>query len=114
MPKREIEMLREEFKACRRCITAFGDETRQDIIIALLEGEKAGMRVGEITAKTRLSRPAVSHHLRIMREAGLLQLRREGTRNFYCLNPDRQEMGKLTRLLEHINTLLETYLPVTE
>ncbi len=42
-----------------------------------------GIRVGDITKKTNLSRPAVSHHLQIMKEAGLIKVRKEGTKNYY-------------------------------
>ncbi len=46
-------------------------------------GECNGVRVGTITQKTHLSRPAVSHHLKILTEAGLIKMRREGTKNYY-------------------------------
>ncbi len=62
-----------------------GDETRQLILIALLESDFNGIRVGEIT-KTHLSRPAVSHHLKILKEAEIVNLRREGTKNYYYLD----------------------------
>ena len=41
--------------------------------------------VGEITKQTHLSRPAVSHHLRILREAGIILMRKEGTKTFIIL-----------------------------
>lgn len=44
-----------EFEECRKAIIAIGDETRQSIIITLLQNESAGMRVGEITNRTHLS-----------------------------------------------------------
>lgn len=68
--------LAEELKACQKAFVALGDETRQQIIIALLESEVHGIRVGEITEKTHLSRPAVSHHLRILKEAGIVGMYR--------------------------------------
>ncbi|MFR5265160.1 ArsR/SmtB family transcription factor [Clostridium sp.] len=55
--------LAKEFKAYEKAFVALGDETRQHIIIALLESDVHGIRVGEITKRTHLSRPAVSHHL---------------------------------------------------
>ena len=53
-------LLSEEFQSNRKVFLALGDETRQQILVALLENEKIGMRVPEITARTHLSRPAVS------------------------------------------------------
>ena len=41
------------------------------------------LSVGELARRTRLSRPAVSHHLRILKEAGLLHETREGVRRYY-------------------------------
>lgn len=52
-----------DFKKYRKVFIALGDETRQHIFIALLENEKIGMRVPEITKRTHLSRPAVSHQI---------------------------------------------------
>lgn len=46
---------------------------------------QTGLRVGEITKQTHLSRPAVSHHLRILREAGIILMRKEGTKTFIIL-----------------------------
>ncbi len=66
---------------------AIGDETRQAILLVLMETEcQTGLRVGEITKQTHLSRPAVSHHLRILREAGIILMRKEGTKNFYYID----------------------------
>ncbi|MDR1539191.1 MAG: ArsR family transcriptional regulator [Clostridiales bacterium] len=83
------KLIKEQFKASRRILAAIGDETRQSIILTLMEmevkGECEGMRVGEITAKTHLSRPAVSHHLKILLEAGMIGVTPEGTKNFYWL-----------------------------
>lgn len=65
---------------------AIGDETRQAILLVLMETEcQTGLRVGEITKQTHLSRPAVSHHLRILREAGIILMRKEGTKTFIIL-----------------------------
>ena len=65
-----LEQLEKEFKECRPVLTAIGDETRQLIIISLMKGTYPGMRVGEITKRTNLSRPAVSHHLKILKDLG--------------------------------------------
>lgn len=45
------QALANEFSECRKAIIALGDETRQSIIMALLQNEKIGLRVGEITEK---------------------------------------------------------------
>ncbi len=56
------------------------DPTRRTIVEALRSGPKS---VAEIAAKLPVSRPAVSKHLKLMMEAGLLRMTEDGTRNFY-------------------------------
>lgn len=63
---------------------ALGDATRRAIFERLREGPLA---VGEIAAGLPVSRPAVSQHLRVLKEAGLVTERREGTRRLYRLDP---------------------------
>ena len=62
-------------------------------------GECGGARVGAITERTHLSRPAVSHHLQILKEAGLLKMRREGTKNYYYFDADAEAMEQLLQML---------------
>lgn len=62
------------------------------------------MRVGELTKETHLSRPAVSHHLKILKEANLVLMRKEGTMNFYTLNLE-SDVYTLKNLVEHISEL---------
>lgn len=76
----------EKMKKCRDAFMALGDETRQRIIKAVFECGREGMRVGEITLCLKLSRPAVSHHLKILKSAKLLCVRREGTKNYYYVD----------------------------
>lgn len=55
----------------------------------MLEGLRAGPRsVGELTDAVPVSQSAVSQHLRVLREAGLVRERREGTRRVYRVDPD--------------------------
>ncbi|MCP5181797.1 MAG: winged helix-turn-helix transcriptional regulator [Pseudomonadales bacterium] len=61
---------------------ALADPTRQDIVRLLAERPSA---VGEIAQKMPMSRPAISKHLKVLAEAGLVESRREGTRNIYAL-----------------------------
>jgi ArsR family transcriptional regulator len=65
---------------------ALGDPVRVAILKALCCGR---LSVGEIVSRVKLSQPAVSHHLRILREAGLVTAEKEGTTVFYSLNKER-------------------------
>jgi DNA-binding transcriptional ArsR family regulator len=74
---------------------ALGDPTRRAIFERLRSGP---LSVGEIAAELPVSRPAVSQHLRVLKEAGLVTERRNGTRRLYRLDPDG--LGELRRYFE--------------
>lgn len=99
--------LAKELKACKKAFIALGYETRQQIIIVLLESKVHGIRVGEITEKTHLSRPAVSHHLRILKEAGIINMYREGTKNYYYAGADESIWKQLANLMNRINEIID-------
>lgn len=104
----KINRLAEEFEQCRKILQALGDENRQHLMLEMLRMEHCGgVRVGVITEKTHLSRPAVSHHLRILKEAGLLKMRREGTKNYYYFDADTQAVNCLFRMLTHAKQIME-------
>ena len=90
------------FQKCRNAFTALGDETRQLILLVLLESELSGVRVGEIAQKTHLTRPSVSHHLQILKKAGIVAMRREGTKNYYYLSADQTRWRDISTLVELI------------
>ena len=62
---------------------AIADETRQKI---MSECCCCWISVGDLTNKLGVSQPTVSHHLAILRDAGLVNLREEGKQTFYTLN----------------------------
>ena len=64
---------------------ALGDGTRRVILERLRHGPRA---VGELAAELPVSRPAVSQHLRVLKEAGLVTERRDGTRRLYRVDTD--------------------------
>jgi DNA-binding transcriptional ArsR family regulator len=63
---------------------ALGDPTRRAIVAALAERPRA---VGELAAELPVTRPAVSLALRVLKDAGLVSERADGTRRIYRLNP---------------------------
>ena len=69
--------------AYAHAIQALGDPTRRTVFELLREGPRS---VGELAGGLPVSRPAVSQHLRVLKEAGLVRERRQGTRNFYSVN----------------------------
>lgn len=66
--------------------TALADPTRRQVLDLLLEGDRAaGELVGEFPG---MSQPAISRHLRVLREAGLIRVRVEAQRRIYSLRPE--------------------------
>jgi DNA-binding transcriptional ArsR family regulator len=65
-------------------MTALGDPTRQAIFDRLSDGPRP---VGELAAELPVSRPAVSQHLKVLKEVGLVVDRQAGTRRLYQVDP---------------------------
>ena len=133
----EGKKLKDHFHTCMPLFIALGDEIRLSIIEALTdealktyhedEGSTSntsassddtdfnqtfkprpcGLNVREITERTSLSRPAVSHHLKILKTSGLISVHREGTCNYYYLSIEDS-----TRKLMKLGHLLESMLSI--
>lgn len=78
-----------------RAMEALADPTRRRILDKLRPGPCA---VGEIAAHLPVSRPAVSQHLKLLKETGLVTERREGTRHYFALAPEG--LGELRAYIE--------------
>lgn len=63
---------------------AVSEPTRRAMLDLLADGERS---VGELVDRFDVSQPAISHHLRILREAGLVRTRKAGRQRLYCLQP---------------------------
>jgi DNA-binding transcriptional ArsR family regulator len=66
-------------------LTALGDPSRQAILERLTDGPLA---VGQLAEVLPISRPAVSQHLKVLKDVGLVTDRQEGTRRLYSVDPD--------------------------
>jgi len=108
--EKEKEKLKEEFLACSDILIAFGDITRQHILLCLLKykGDCNGLRIRDFVNLTNISRPAVSRHLQILKSAGIVKMRREGTKNYYYVDADENCMNKLITLAEHIKLFVKS------
>lgn len=66
-------------------LQALSDESRRTVLEALRDGPAT---VGELAALLPIARPGVSRHLRVLREAGLVEVRQEAQWRYYSLNPE--------------------------
>ena len=62
------------------------DEYRQQLIMDIAEAGHEGINVSNLSAKSNLSRPAISHHLKVLKDSGLIKPKKVGTQIFYQLN----------------------------
>jgi DNA-binding transcriptional ArsR family regulator len=70
-------------------LDVLGDPVRRRILEVLASGEQAAGEVGStVQAEFGISQPAVSQHLRVLRESGFTRVRVEGTRRIYAVDPD--------------------------
>ena len=80
-------------------LEAFADPTRRRILESLAGGPRT---VGTIAQGVPVSRPAVSQHLKVLKDVGLVRMRSEGTRNFYEL--DRRGIDTIRKYFERFWT----------
>jgi DNA-binding transcriptional ArsR family regulator len=90
--------------------TALGDPTRRAIFARLAEHPRA---VGELASELPVSRPAVSQHLKVLKEAGLVVDRPAGNRRIYRLDPTGVEALR-AQLDSFWNQALATYKALAE
>jgi DNA-binding transcriptional ArsR family regulator len=82
-------------QATARVLDALGDPTRRRILEIVRGG---ALPVGRIASRLPVSRPAVSQHLRVLKDAGLVHDRQEGTRRVYAV--DRAGLAALRTYLD--------------
>jgi DNA-binding transcriptional ArsR family regulator len=91
-------------------LAALGDPTRRTIFELVAERPRP---VGELARELPVSRPAVSQHLRVLKDAGLVTDRAEGNRRIYAADPDG--LAELRAYLERFwTTALESFKAIVE
>ena len=76
-----------DLKDTTRFLTAIGDPVRLQLLYLL--GDQGRRNVGDIAGQFRLSRPAISHHLKVLKDADVLASEKVGQEVFYWLERDR-------------------------
>lgn len=104
---KEVRELKSEFKACHKLLNAVGDVNRQHLLCVMMECPLEGTRVVDIADKTNLSRPAVSHHMQILKDAGIVKSRKEGTCIYYYIDPDDNQINCLESLVHDMIKIMK-------
>jgi len=99
MNRNYLRAIPREWRTISRAFTALGDEHRQRILLTFERGER--LNVGQIVEVSTLSRSAVSHHLKLLREAGVLSSAKSGKEVYYWIDKAFLEEA-LESVLEYI------------
>ena len=86
MNRNYMRAIPREWRTISKVYTALGDEHRQRILLTFEKGER--LNVGQIVEVSTLSRSAVSHHLKILRDAGVLLSQKEGKEVYFWISRD--------------------------
>jgi len=86
MKRNYMRAIPREWLTISKVYTALGDEHRQRILLTFEPGEQ--LNVGQIVEVSTLSRSAVSHHLKILRDAGVLLSEKRGKEVHFWINKD--------------------------
>ena len=84
MKKHYMRAIPPEWRQIAKTFSALGDEHRQRILLTFEPGER--LNVAQIVEVSTLSRTAVSHHLRILREAGVLRSEKQGKEVYFWID----------------------------
>ena len=99
MRRNYLQAIPREWRNISRAFTALGDEHRQRILLTFEPGER--LNVGQIVEVSTLSRSAVSHHLKVLRESGVLASEKVGKEVYFWIDKAFLEEA-LTAVLGYI------------
>ena len=99
MRRNYLQAIPREWRTISRAFTALGDTHRQRILLTFEPGER--LNVGQIVAVSTLSRSAVSHHLKLLKAAGVLNSEKVGKEVYYWVDKAFLE-GSLKAVLGYI------------
>lgn len=104
-----VHHILQKFNHCAPVFIALGDEARQKLIIDIANAGVHGLNVTDLSAKSNLSRPAISHHLKVLKDSGLIKPHKIGTQIFYklSLKENLQEIEALINSMQAIIKKIE-------
>jgi DNA-binding transcriptional ArsR family regulator len=99
MNRNYLRAIPRQWRNVARVFAALGDEHRQRILLTFSPGER--LNVGSIVAVSTLSRTTVSHHLRVLRQAGVLRSEKIGKEVWFWLDKEFLE-SSLRAVLDYL------------
>lgn len=102
-----LDRLHMLFNSCSPLFIALGDEVRQKLILDIVDAGEAGINVTNLSAKSKLSRPAISHHLKVLKDCSLIRPLKEGTQIFYQINLASRSLHDVSELATSIQHMMK-------
>ncbi|MCF6136293.1 ArsR/SmtB family transcription factor [Pseudalkalibacillus berkeleyi] len=98
--KHNKERFLESFRNAIPLFQALADPVRQELILLLAENER--LNVNEIAEYSPMSRPTISHHLKILKQVQIVSSEKKGTQNYYKLEVERslEQLKDLVKVIE--------------
>ena len=100
MNKHFLKHLPEEYRPVAKTFSALGDPFRQRLVLLFEKGER--LNINQIVDVSAISRTAVAHHLRVLRDAGILKSEKQGKEVYHWVDPTAVR-GALQKVLNYIN-----------
>lgn len=102
-----LNLIKNDLKKSSKILNALCDENRQKIMLVLLDNcISGGIRVNDIAKRVNLSRPAVSHHLKLLLDENIVTITKYGTKNYYHITGIENIMS-LKSLINNIEFYIE-------
>lgn len=101
--EKRLTLIKNNLEESSNILNALCNEFRKQILICLLENcSNGGIQVQDIAKKINLSRPAVSHHLKVLLDEGIVSIEKSGTKNYYHITG----IDKILSLRELLDNIL--------
>lgn len=102
-----LNLIKNNLEQSNKILNAISDINRQKILLVLLDNcNNGGIRVKDIAKKVNLSRPAVSHHLKLLLDENIVSITKDGTNNYYHITGTK-ELISLKTLINNIELYIE-------
>lgn len=104
---KRLKLIKNDLEDSSKLLIALSEENRQKILLVLLDNcVSGGIRVEDIAKRVNLSRPAVSHHLKLLLDEKIVSIEKVGTKNYYHIT-GMKELMSLKSLITNIELYIE-------
>ncbi len=107
MNTEELEAFRKEFHALAPILEVLASKTRQEILIQLSYVYPEGLRIKDLKVQKCITRPTLSHHIKLLLDAHLIGCKKAATKNYYHLSIKKHMFDDFNTLFHRLYTFCE-------